>query len=162
MPHDDASLPNGEPRAFGKKRGRRPLKPQLRDARAGLILQRRLAQIPPEEIAREFNISRSTVFRALKDAERLGLHTRTRDWLTTSAVPLALVAIEDALLSNDIHLRTETAFNVLDRLGITGKHATLTIQAGKQEESFEAFRARVVESSGHPSLPAPGDGEILE
>ena len=171
------TTPPPEPPA-PKKRGRprgKPLDKEHRDARAALILAAKLANKRTSEICEEFNLSRATVYRELSAARKAGLLTQARDWLTLNLTPLALAAIEEALLMGDIPTKVDTAFRVLEGLGITGKHAILHVQEGGAEQSFESFRMEVTrkviapaahrEQTTAPETPAsqcPGvvDGEL--
>lgn len=127
-----------------KRKHRKPLNAEHREARAALILARKLANARTEDICKEFQLSRATVYRALSDARKMGLLTQARDWLTLNIVPLSLAAIEEALLTGDIPVKVDTAFRVLDGLGITGKHAILEIKGGGGGETFDEFRATVI------------------
>jgi hypothetical protein len=133
-----------------KAKRKRPLDKKHRDTRTALILQSKLAGKRILEIADEFNISKATVHRALNDAEKMGLLAQARDWLSLKAIPLSLAAIEEALVLGDIPTKVDTAFRVLDGLGVTGKHAVLTIEQGKGAESFEEFRSTVVRRITRP------------
>jgi hypothetical protein len=139
-------------------RGRPKLSTEERSTRAALVLGARLANKRTEEICEEFRISRATVYRAFDQAKRLGLLEKARDFLTLDLVPLALAAYEEALREGDLELKVQVAEKVFDGLGITGKHATLLIQAGQTEESFDDFRRKVVTST---YLPPALDGEVL-
>lgn len=127
-------------------------------------MARKLANQRTEEICKEFNLSRATVYRALSDARKLGYLKQAQDWLTMNVVPLSLAAIEEALLVGDIPTKVDTAFRVLDGLGITGKHAILSIQDNRGAgDSFEEFRATVIKrvrraADGSPLRDFDGDG----
>ena len=142
---EGSALPK-PPDPEGKKKGkwRKPLNKEHRDARAGLIMASKLANKRTEDICAEFNLSRATVYRALSDARKMGLLTQARDWLTLTTMPLALAAIEEGLRHGELPLKVDTAFRVLDVMGISGKHAILTFQGGEGGESFESFRAEIV------------------
>ena len=143
---EGSALPK-PPDPEGKKKGkwRKPLNKEHRDARAGLIMASKLANKRTEDICAEFNLSRATVYRALSDARKMGLLTQARDWLTLTTMPLALAAIEEGLRHGELPLKVDTAFRVLDVMGISGKHAILTFQGGEGSETFEQFRTEVTQ-----------------
>lgn len=175
--------PSEDTPAPGKKPRRPKLSPKERDTRAALILQAKLGSKRIQEIQEEFRLSRASVYRALQHADKLGLHQKAQDFLSLNLVPLALAAYEEALILGDLPLKVDVANRILDGLGITGKHATLRVEGGPAEETFESFRAEVIRrvvtpsaASGaqesrlrgdHPSGPlalTPGpavDGEVL-
>lgn len=152
----------------GRRPRKRPLNPEHRDTRTALILQAKLSGKRILEIAEEFNISKATVHRSLNDAQKMGLLTQARDWLSLKAVPLSLAAIEEALVMGDIPTKVDTAFRVLDGLGITGKHATLTVEQGKNTETFESFRETVIQRvtrpvpAGDPADPAKERNGVVD
>ncbi len=154
MMADTPSIPKGTK----GKRPRKPLDAEHRQARAALILAAKLGNKRTQDIMAEFNLSRASVYRALSDARKMGLLTQARDWLTLNVVPLSLAAIEEALTMGDIPTKVETAFRVLDGLGITGKHATLTVEQGKGIETFESFRETVVKRVTRPLPTGPEAG----
>lgn len=142
----------------GRRPRKRPLDKKYRDTRTALILQSKLSGKRILEIAEEFNISKATVHRALNDAERLGLMTHARDWLSLKAMPLSLAAIEEGLVLGELPLRVDTAFRLLEGFGVLGKHATLTVEPGKgAAESFEEFRQTIIRRVNRAD-PAAGPG----
>lgn len=161
--------PPAEEEKSKRKRWRRPLDKEHREARSALIMAAKLANKRTEEIMAEFNLSRATVYRALSDARKMGLLTQARDWMTLNVVPLSLAAIEEALLSGELALKVDTAFRVLDGLGVTGKHAILEVREGG-ETSFEEFRAEVTRrvsvrrpaASGQTAADAQGDSAVVD
>src|SRR5512140_1174680 len=139
-------------------RGRPKLSEEERAARAALMYGARLANKRTEEICQDFQVSRATVYRAFDLVRRNGFLEKARDFLTLDLVPLALAAYDEALRSSDLALKVAVAEKVLDGLGVTGKHATLTVQPGG--ESFEDFRAQVLHKTQRLLTdPAVGEGD---
>jgi hypothetical protein len=170
MPPDESTAPPAK-----KPRRPRPLPKEMRETRGALMLQRQLANRRIDEIKEEFRVSKATVSRAIAEAKRQGFLERARDFLSEGLVPLSLAAYEEALLGDDLHLKVDVANKVLDGLGITGKHATVTVGAGGDDVNFEQWRATVtkVSRTGHaieagapPSPPALEsaviDGEVAQ
>lgn len=149
------------PQEEKKPRRKRPLPPAERQARAALILGEKLRGKRTEEICNEFRLSRATVYRALSDAKMLGLLHQARDWMSLNLIPLSLAAIEDGLIMGDIPTKVDTAFRVLESLGLGGKHTTLHIDTGDKEATFEEYRAQVIRRTIRPGLPVD-EAEVVE
>jgi hypothetical protein len=158
MPNDD-STETIAPRPAKKPRRPRPLKKEMRDTRGALMLQRQLANRRIDEIKAEFRVSAATVHRAIAEAKRQGYLEKARDFLSEGLVPLALAAYEEALLHGDLLTKVDVANKVLDGLGITGKHATVTVGGGGDDVNFEQWRATVtkVSRTGHALAAGPAE-----
>jgi hypothetical protein len=144
-PPDEVTAPPAK-----KPRRPRPLKGTMRETRGALMLQRQLANHRIAEIQAEFRVSKATVSRAIAEAKRQGYLEKA---------PLALAAYEEALLHGDLLTKVDVANKVLDGLGITGKHATVTVGAGGDDVNFEQWRATVtkVSRTGHALAAGPAE-----
>jgi hypothetical protein len=153
-PPDEVTAPPAK-----KPRRPRPLKGTMRETRGALMLQRQLANHRIAEIQAEFRVSKATVSRAIAEAKRQGYLEKARDFLSEGLVPLALAAYEEALLHGDLLTKVDVANKVLDGLGITGKHATVTVGAGGDDVNFEQWRATVtkVSRTGHALAAGPAE-----
>jgi hypothetical protein len=157
MPNDDSAMT--PPAPIKKPRRPRPLKGTMRETRGALMLQRQLANHRIAEIQAEFRVSKATVSRAIAEAKRQGYLEKARDFLSEGLVPLALAAYEEALLHGDLLTKVDVANKVLDGLGITGKHATVTVGGGGDDVNFEQWRATVtkVSRTGHALAAGPAE-----
>lgn len=136
-----------------------PLNEREREVRAELVMAKRLARIPIEQVLDDLGISRATYYRALSEARKKELYSGARDFLIQDLLPRALRVYANAL-DRDDPTSLDAARDILNGLGILGKHVTVAPGEGVEELSFERWRisrpavsAEATADSGHPALP---------
>jgi DNA-binding IclR family transcriptional regulator len=129
-----------------------------------MMLARRLQGHPADEIAKEFNLATSTVYRVLGEVKRSALFERARDHIAGHLLPLALATYEHELLNMNV----EVARDVLQGLGLVGRQIAVKVEHDvkedfdawrlKRSETLEAITVDAVTSTDSSSTAGPGDG----
>lgn len=90
---------------------------KLQDARALAMVQSRIHGRTLKQIAEEFSVSEDTVKRSLSRAEKMDLTSRYEDYMVGRLAPLAIGALEAALVNND----AAVAMKILESIGLIKK-----------------------------------------
>lgn len=136
--------PGAPPPTLPRKRKRGPkLNEKERQTRAEMVLARKITGQSVQAVMEEFNISRATAYRALSQARREGMYEQAKDWVLTRLLPKALAVYDTALDNMDV----EVARDVLQGLGITGRHVTIVTPQVNPVEDFDAWRLKKVNAS---------------
>lgn len=158
------------PRARGPRKRKPKLNDDERKLRGEMMLAQRIKGFPTNEIAKEFNLSESTVYRVIGEVRRGFLFERARDHIAGTLLPLALATYEHHL--NELNV--EVARDILQGLGLAGRQVAVKVEHDVKED-FDAWRlkrtasidATVIESSAihaEPSTdpsPTPPAGDAL-
>lgn len=121
--------------------------------RAEMVLARKITGQKMEEIAAEFNISRATAYRALSQARREGMYEQAKDWVMTRLLPKALAVYDNALDNMD----TEIARDVLQGLGIVGRHVHIVTKQVDPAEDFDEWRLKKAKAIDAQVVVNPDD-----
>ena len=139
-----SDVPGAPPPTQPRKRKRGPkLNEKERQTRAEMVLARKITGQSVQAVMEEFNISRATAYRALSQARREGMYEQAKDWVLTRLLPKALAVYDTALDNMDV----EVARDVLQGLGITGRHVTIVTPQVNPVEDFDAWRLKKVNAS---------------
>ncbi len=111
-------------------------------------MAKRLARLPIQQVCDDLNMSRATYYRALSQARKTDLYAQARDVLLQDLMPRALRVYAIALEANDI----EVARDILNGLGLLGKHTAVTVSAAEPGDSITFERWRM-QRGGAPSGP---------
>lgn len=88
--------------------------PELKNARAKMIIEMRTARnMSIGEVAKELNVSKDTVRRALDYAQTAGLFVQYEDRILQDIVPAAIEALKTALADGDGELAVKVLNNTL-------------------------------------------------
>jgi AcrR family transcriptional regulator len=144
-------------RAAAKRPRRRD--PALLEARAELVVMRRLAGADIETIAQEFGVSRTTIYDAIDYAKKHDLFERARGFIVQGLMPKALLVYDKALDAGDL----DAARDVMQGLALLPKAAVAPMpdpSGGEGGETLEIWRERVAvrRHAAAGALSAPGAG----
>lgn len=134
--------------------------PQLKRARALLMVAARVKGRSYKQIAAEFNVSEHTVQRQLDFAKRAGLIVDFEDQILQELVPAAISQIKSAIQNGD----TQSAFEILKGAGlglkpserVAPKNAPLGGEL-PEGETLEVYIRRIREGHGPENALPPAE-----
>lgn len=134
-------------------KGRGQLYGVLARARAMLILKRKLTSgLTNAMIAKEFNISKVTVERALRKAKSEQMVERFEDQILAELVPAAITTLKQALVDGN----ATAAIEVMKGMGVFKKPATKgSEEANGDNDSLEVY----IRSKRQPTSRLASDGQ---
>jgi hypothetical protein len=131
------------------------------------MLSMRIAGKSIEEIEAHFGVKRSLVYKGLSEARKGELLLVATDYITGRLIPKALLVVEAAMEhENWKDVALPAALAVLKGTVLTQRFQVQQVAPPAQEETFEAYRERIVlrrraaaDSAGAPAGSEPGAGE---